>query len=52
MTQPFNFEPGAKYARYVFLVGYYVAQQAERPAWNAADFFGEHYGKQSGHPGP
>jgi hypothetical protein len=46
MNQQFNFESGAKYARYIFLVGYLVAQQAERPVWNAADFFGERYGKK------
>jgi hypothetical protein len=46
MNQPFNFESGAKYARYVFLLGYFVAQKTERPAWNAGDFFGERYGKR------
>jgi len=44
MNQPFNFESGAKYARFCFLLGYLVAQKTERPKWNAGDFFGEHYG--------
>ena len=44
MNQTFNFESGAKFARYSFLVGYVVAQQNEKPAWNPRDFFGEHYG--------
>ncbi|HEX4543272.1 MAG TPA: M28 family metallopeptidase [Candidatus Acidoferrum sp.] len=44
MNQPFDFESGAKFARYCFLVGYLVAQENERPAWNPGDFFGEHYG--------
>lgn len=46
MSQSFDFESGAKFARYSFLVGYVVAQQNEKPAWNPRDFFGEHYGKK------
>ena len=47
MNQPFDFESGAKYARYNFFLGYLVAQKTEKPAWNAGDFFGEHYGKRA-----
>lgn len=46
MNQPFDFESGARFARYSFLVGYLVAQQNEKPTWNPADFFGEHYAKK------
>jgi hypothetical protein len=46
MSQPFDFESGAKFARYNFLLGYVVAQQNERPEWNPSDFFGELYGKK------
>jgi hypothetical protein len=46
MNQPFDFESGAKYARYGFLLGYIIAQQNEKPTWNPGDFFGEHYGKK------
>jgi Zn-dependent M28 family amino/carboxypeptidase len=46
MNQPFDFESGAKFARYSFLVGYLIAQQNNRPEWNSRDFFGEHYGKR------
>ena len=46
MNQPFDFESGAKYARYNFFLGYLIAQKSEKPAWNAGDFFGEHYGKR------
>lgn len=46
MNQPFDFESGAKFARYNFLVGYLVAQQNDKPAWNPTDFFGQHYGKK------
>ena len=45
MNQPFDFESGAKYARFNFLCGYLVAQNPARPTWNAGDFFGEHYGR-------
>jgi hypothetical protein len=47
MSQPFDFESGAKYARYNFFLGYLVAQKTEKPAWNPGDFFGEHYGKKA-----
>jgi hypothetical protein len=47
MNQPFDFESGAKYARYIFFLGYLVAQKTERPAWNPGDFFGEHYAKKA-----
>jgi hypothetical protein len=46
MSQPFDFESGAKFARLNFLLGYVVAQQNERPIWNPGDFFGEHYGNK------
>lgn len=46
MNQPFDFESGARFARYSFLVGYRVAQQDDKPAWNPNDFFGEHYGQK------
>ena len=45
MNQPgLNFDSAAKLVRVAFLCGYYVAQDAQRPAWNKADFFGDHYG--------
>jgi hypothetical protein len=47
MNQPFDFESGAKYARYNFFLGYLIAQKTEKPAWNPGDFFGEHYGKRT-----
>jgi Zn-dependent M28 family amino/carboxypeptidase len=46
MSQPFDFESGAKFARYSFLVGYVVGREDENPTWNPGDFFGEHYGKK------
>ena len=46
MNQKLDFEAGAQYARFNFLVGYLVAQKTERPSWNPGDFFGETYGKK------
>ncbi|WP_242916957.1 M28 family peptidase [Pontibacter liquoris] len=37
----FDFEAGKKYAQLNFLIGYLVAQSAQRPAWNTGDFFGQ-----------
>ena len=44
MQQPgLNFDAAAQYARFVFLTGYYVSQDKQRPTWNKNDFFGRHY---------
>ncbi|HZR33678.1 MAG TPA: M28 family metallopeptidase [Terriglobales bacterium] len=45
MDQPLNFDSAAKSTRLNFLVGYEVAQQAQRPAWNVGDFFGAKFAK-------
>lgn len=39
MSQPFDFESAAKGTRLNLLIGYEVAQQTQRPAWNPGDFF-------------
>ncbi|WBA42716.1 M28 family peptidase [Hymenobacter canadensis] len=41
----FDFEAGKTYAQLNFLVGYLVANSAQRPAWNPGNFFGERFGK-------
>jgi Peptidase family M28/PA domain len=47
MEQPgLLFDEAGKYGRFVFLCGYFIAQETERPAWNKGDFFGEHYGRK------
>jgi Zn-dependent M28 family amino/carboxypeptidase len=38
-----DFDAAAKYARYVFLCGYFITEDPQRPTWNKGDFFGEHY---------
>jgi hypothetical protein len=49
LSQDLDFEAGAKFAGVNFLIGYLVANQTPRPAWNQGDFFGEKFGR--GAPG-
>ena len=42
-----DFDAAAKYARFIFLCGYLITEDPQRPTWNKGDFFGDHYG----HPG-
>jgi hypothetical protein len=45
MDQPgLDFDAAAKYARFVFLCGWLITEDSQRPTWNKGDFFGEHYG--------
>jgi Peptidase family M28/PA domain len=45
MDQPgLDFDAAVQYAKFIFLCGYYVAQDPQRPRWNAGDFFGDLYG--------
>jgi hypothetical protein len=47
MDQPgLDFDAAVHYARFIFLCGYYVAQDARRPRWNTGDFFGDLYGQR------
>ena len=47
MQQPgLLFDEAAKYGRFVFLCGDLIADDAQRPAWNKGDFFGDRYGKK------
>jgi Peptidase family M28 len=45
MNQPLNFDAAVEYMQIVFLVGYDVAQQRQKPAWKAGDFFGQLFGR-------
>jgi len=45
MSQPMDFEAGAKNSRFDFLLGYTVAQDENRPVWKDGDFFGKTFGK-------
>jgi len=45
MNQPLNFDASVQYMQMVFLVGYDVAQQRQRPAWKSGDFFGQLFGR-------
>jgi hypothetical protein len=44
MQQPgLDFEAAATYTRFVFLCGYLIAENTQRPTWNKGDFFGDRY---------
>lgn len=48
MEQPgLDFDAATKYARFVFLCGYLITEDQQRPAWNKGDFFGELYGRKA-----
>ena len=38
-----DFNQAAKYADFVFLCGWLIAEDPARPTWNEHDFFGDHY---------
>jgi hypothetical protein len=45
MDQPgLDFDAAAEYARFVFLCGWLITEDSQRPTWNNGDFFGERYG--------
>ncbi len=46
MAWPWDFESAAKAVQLNFLVGYEVAQQEQRPIWNAGDFFAVKFGNR------
>jgi hypothetical protein len=44
MDQPgLDFDAAAKYARFVYLCGWLITEDSQRPTWNKGDFFDEHY---------
>ncbi len=48
MEQPgLDFDAATKYARFVFLCGYLITEDPQRPTWNQGDFFGERYGRKA-----
>ena len=48
MDQPgLDFDAAVKYARFVFLCGFQITEDSQRPTWNKGDFFGEHYSHQA-----
>jgi hypothetical protein len=43
MEQPIDYDAGVDAAGLLFMLGYSVAQQDQRPAWNKDDFFGTRF---------
>jgi hypothetical protein len=53
MEQPIYYEAGVRAAGLIFLTGYGIAQQDQRPTWNKDDFFGNRFGvRRSAAPQP
>lgn len=50
MQQPLNLDSAAKLTRVDFAVGYLLAQQPQRPAWNQGDFFAQASERAGGRP--
>jgi len=47
MQQPnLDFNQAVKYAQFAYLCGWLITQDPQRPAWNAHDFFGDHYSRK------
>jgi hypothetical protein len=47
MQQPgLDFNQASKYADFIFLCGWFIAQDPARPAWNPHDFFGDLYSRK------
>ena len=44
MSQPFDFEAGAKFATLNYRIAREIADAEERPVWNAGNYFGSLYG--------
>ena len=49
LSQPLDFEATAQLTRNLFLIGYAIAQDEERPRWNPGDFYGRHFGQRYHH---
>ncbi|HEY0624324.1 M28 family metallopeptidase [Sphingomonas sp.] len=45
LTQPFNWQAGAKFARINYLIAREIADGADAPRWYAGDFFGDTFAK-------
>ncbi|HKQ56728.1 MAG TPA: M28 family metallopeptidase [Candidatus Eisenbacteria bacterium] len=52
MSQPMDFESGARFIRMQFLLGLEVANAATRPAWKRGDFFEQKFAGKGHAPAP
>jgi hypothetical protein len=48
ISQKFDYPTGARFARFVGLLGQKIAMETERPKWNEGDFFGKRFGRNGG----
>ncbi|HEX6899730.1 MAG TPA: M28 family metallopeptidase [Thermoanaerobaculia bacterium] len=51
MSQPIDFDSGARFAQLNFLLTWMTAQDDKAPSWNPGDFFGEKFARQAGTAG-
>ena len=47
MNQPFDFKAATTHVKVNFLIGYFVCNKTEAPAWNKSDFFGQKFNKRA-----
>ncbi|NDC58185.1 MAG: M28 family peptidase, partial [Alphaproteobacteria bacterium] len=45
LSQPINYEAGAKFAKVNFEIARAIADAPQRPTWNKGDFFGQRFGR-------
>ena len=45
MSQPFNWDAARTFTEVNFQIGYTLANDEQRPTWNADSFFGNTFGK-------
>lgn len=47
MNQPFDFKAATTHVKINFLIGYFVCNKPDAPAWNKGDFFGQKFNKKA-----
>ena len=50
VSQPIQYGDAARLARLNARIGWRIGDAAQRPAWNAGDFFGERFGRTTAPP--
>ena len=45
LSRPVDWDSAVRFARANARIGYAIANEDERPAWNEGDFFGEKFGR-------
>jgi hypothetical protein len=48
LNRPLDYDAAVIMAQFNLLVGLELAEDEQRPRWNAGDFFGENFGRTAG----